>query len=117
MPILLHTVCTHAVEQIEDTGGIAVDEGCRHADAFFRGGEQLAHRVPLAAVRGKLVQFIRYQAVYLPSVPVFDIGAEREAAARAAGGHETVRLAQQGGKLLFRRRCFAGVPRKVRKTA
>ena len=47
------------------------------------------------------MQFIRYQAVSLPSVPVFDIGAEREAAARAAGGHETVRLAQQGGKLLF----------------
>ena len=117
LAVLLHAVRAHAVQQIEDTGGIAVDEGCRHADALFRSGEQLAHRVPLPAVCSVLVQLVCKQATYFPAVFFLDVGAEREAAAGAARDGMAARVLDQFAELLPCRSSFAGVQREVRKPA
>ena len=117
LSVLLHTLRAHAVQQIEDAGGIAVDEGGRHADALACSAEQLAHGVSLSAVCGVLMQLICQQAVYLPAVLPFDIGAEREAAAGAAHDGMAARVLDQLGELLFCRCGFAGVHSEMRKPA
>ena len=54
------TVCTHAVEQIEDTGGIAVDEGCRHADAYRMEQDGQSYAAPAQFAREYGVTAVSY---------------------------------------------------------
>ena len=103
-------------QEVEDAGGVAVDEGGGHAHHLFRRPRDLCHSVPLAAVLGVLVKLIRQQAVDLPLHLPFDEGADGEPPAAVGGGIEPFRVL---GKVLQRlqhlwRFCFVPVePEKV----
>ena len=79
-----HQLRRCAVEQMKNTGAVAVDERGRHADDLFCCAEQLCHRVTLAAVVVVLVQLIHDEAVKPAAVSLLDVRAERIPPARAA---------------------------------
>ena len=101
-----HQLRRRAVEQMKDTGAVAVDERSRHADDLFCCAEQLRHGVALAAVVVVLVQLIHDKPVKPAAVPLLDVRAERIPPARAARRKVPVRVllkrlqgVQRGGVL------------------
>ena len=87
-----HQLRRRAVEQMKDTGAVAIDERSRHADDLFRRAEQLRHRVALSAVVVVLMQLIHDEAVKPAAVPLLDVRAERIPPARAARRKVPVRV-------------------------
>ena len=61
---LYHQAGGNPVEQVEDPGGVAIDERGRHADDPLGDRKDLRHGVTLAAVIVVFVQLIHDQAVY-----------------------------------------------------
>ena len=101
-----HQLRRRAVEQMKNTGAVAVDERGRHADDLFCRAEQLCHRVTLAAVVVVLVQLIHDEAVKPATISLLDVRAERIPPARAARREVSVRVllkrlqgVQRGGVL------------------
>ena len=90
--VLKHFRGHRPVQQMEDTGAVAVDKRGRHADDLLCCVVELAHGVALAAVVVVLVQLVADQAVQSPLVPVFKIGAQRIAPGRAHSREIPVRV-------------------------
>ena len=87
-----HQLRRCAVEQMKNTGAVAVDERSGHADDLFCRAEQLRHRVALAAVVVVLVQLIHDETVEPAAISLLDVRAERIPPARAARREVPVRV-------------------------
>ena len=113
--VLHHKAGTDPVEQVENAGGVAVDEGGGHADDPVRHGEDLRHSVALAAVVVVLVELVHNAAVQPALVPALEIGAHGVAPAGPGGWVVPVRVFRDHPDLLQRRLmlCFPQVLRSA----
>ena len=116
--VLHHKVGADPVEQMEDAGGIAVDQCGGHPNDPVRCGEDLRHGISLAAVVVVLVELIHDAAVQFSSVPALDVGTHGIAPAGTCGGVVATRVICNRPDLLQRRlmlrfrkmfRCVAAV--------
>ena len=103
LAVLHHKVGADPVEQVEDAGGVAVDEGGGHPDDPVRHREDLRHGVALAAVVVVLVEFVHNAAVKFPFVLALDVGAHGIAPAGPHGGVVPIRVFRDRPDLLQRR--------------
>ena len=99
--IFEHQAGDDAVEQVEDTGGIPVDEGSGHTDKQLRDSKQLRHGVALAAVIVVLMQLIAKEAAYAPAQLFLDIGAQGITPLRPANWESSFRVLHDLGELVY----------------
>ena len=78
--VLVHQAENHPVEQMEDTGAVAVDESGRHAHELLADAENLRHSVALAAVIVVLMKLISQETIDPAPVLFLDVSTQREPA-------------------------------------
>ena len=106
LSILEHKPRDDAVEQVKNTGGIAIDKGRRHTDKELGGAVQLRHCVTLAAGIVVFVQLIAEEGAD-PAVQLFlDVGAQRITPLCAANRIVAVRVLRDLCELVANVRVF-----------